>query len=282
MSRLDQQFTVFLNRFKENYVKILKKLKVPNKTTLKYVAIIGTIIIATLAFNAPPSDMHKAFIRYKLFPTIREIHMKDPKTKEWVGGGTGFVVRTAFGGNVILTNSHICGIDEIYTLSLVTGEELKQVALDVIDDLCAVYPVYGGLTKDSALVVANKPLEIGERLYVAGHPRLQPTTLTTGEAYLTLQELVPIGYKEATENRAHIKCETLSGDLLLELLSGIFCLVNRTSQRITAKIMPGSSGSPVVNSWGEVEGVVWGYATDEAMGLAVPLNRIRSFLGYED
>ncbi len=243
-----------------------------------YLVLTCLLVIAfTVALTGPPTKLQKAFIKYKVFPSVRMILVSNPQTGEVLGGGTGFVIHTSALGTVILTNSHICGINENYVnIDMESRTTLRQARIDVINDVCMLV---GKPYLAPALKLATQPAAPGDQVFVSGHPHLQETTLAVGEALITDSDLMPIGTKEILEPKFKITCEPVDGfAAFLGALSGMDCYVIRRSTRLTAHIFPGNSGSPVTNAWGEVIGIIWGYNPSEGTSLMVPLEAVKELL----
>jgi len=158
------------------------------------------------------------------------------------GGGTGFEVIAPSGKIYTLTNRHVC---EALANNAVVDHRL--VPLRIIDisnktDLCLLEP----LTGREALTVSQTPIMPHEDIFVWGYGHLQPLTRSLGEYVGPYSDTVL--YVEHPD----------------------YC---------TAHILPGNSGSPVLNSEGDVIGVVFASgAIIDNRALCVPLKDIQEFL----
>lgn len=215
------------------------------------------------------------------------------------GGGTGFAVKAPSGQSYILTNDHVCGVSSDGRTVLISGPEGSMrrniIAHDENSDLCLIE----GLPGVEGLTVAGSGPTIGDTLTVVGHPRLMPTHVSKGE--LTGKETISIplgpisvinpqnGKSEQVDPRQGgilpAQCtmnkhsqQDVDFNMIFFVVKVKFCVLTVQDAYVTSVIIhPGNSGSPVVNFWGNVEGVA--FATDETnWGRMVSLKDVKAFL----
>lgn len=162
------------------------------------------------------------------------------------GGGTGFVVAGISGKPYILTNRHMC--DDLAT-NIHTKHEplpLRVIQVSTTTDLCLL-EAPAGLTAHP-LHLARHKLRAREHATIVGYGMLMGETVSDG------QYVCPIGMS----------------------ILGV-----THPDYYTATILPGNSGSPVLNDSNEVVGVAFasgGMIANRA--LAVSLQDVKQFLSF--
>lgn len=198
---------------------------------------------------------------------------------EKTSGGTGFYVRTPSGKIVTMTNNHVCRLakDGI----ILSDDGLKATPSKVIatyenNDLCIVEaPEY--IT--SGLSVAGSVRE-GENIYVLGHPLLMPKSLVPGQISGGIEVEIVQGYNVPDcKGKTYREVKADPNDLLA-IIMGIKTICIRTTQGVvvTANILPGNSGSPVLDTFGHVVGVAFAGSPGTSRGIIVPLEDLKDFL----
>jgi S1-C subfamily serine protease len=163
-----------------------------------------------------------------------------------VGVGSGF----AMGRNVLVTNRHVLAGAESIEVSTWDGRTLPAVAaqVGVLGDLGVAY-VEGTLPQVGSYGSAPRP---GDEVTVVGYPGGEELTLSSG----TVVDLRPGGRYE------------IPGRIM----------------RLTARVIPGNSGGPVLDRRGKVAGVVYAYELTTGLALAIPVDTLRRLAekgGYE-
>ncbi len=193
------------------------------------------------------------------------------------GGGTGFTVVAPSGKIYTLTNKHIC-------MNATDGKLLAErngryMPLQIIEiyrghDLCLLTPLPG--ETDGLDVASGYGQENGDTHYIIGYPLLFDKTVSEGNVGSIMKIDIIMG-----EDKGGKYCEEYGlKKATIEVL--VFqvdvCLATYVSQSSSAQSYPGNSGSPVVNIWGNVEGVL--FAGDDEMhhSLIVPITFIKDFL----
>lgn len=224
------------------------------------------------------SQIHRNYIRNKVGQNVVKIVKLDDSGK-LLGGGTGFIVNTPHGKQVILTNAHVCEAFNGRTwlhIQLPDGKILPERILNISSttDLCAVEAPTGF----SGLNLASG-VDIGEEIYSVGFPKLQPLTVMAGEVVgnsIThmLSGIIGITIDESSCQKPKnniVPVKTIFGPLLL-------CVESIKSQITTVVILGGNSGSPAVNFYGNVVGVMFAAAEDSNWGDMVPIKDIKDFI----
>lgn len=249
-------------------------------------AMIGSL--GLLAANAP--TLHKAWLRSHVgSQVVKLVKLKDGRA---LGGGTGFAVVAPSGVSYLLTNAHVCEAFPEGTVNaqLADGRYMPRRILEISDrtDLCLVegIPGYDGIKLAGSV-------SIGETLALIGHPLLQPLTISIGDIVgKGLEEFpyAPIAPPEMSEKErakypglmSEAECkskpkfkvqmmETWFGDINVCMLSLVVYETNIVS-------FPGNSGSPVVDFWGHLSGVLYAGNGMTNWGLVITLDDIKAFL----
>lgn len=221
------------------------------------------ISLSAISLEAP--YYHQRFIRNIAEESVVQIYGQE-------GTGTGSHVKLPDGRIVILTNKHIC--DMTGPLMVKAEDEELPIARKVIEiskdhDLCAIE----ALPDHEAISIGSDPV-IGDELYTLGHPRGEALNVAKGEYFdnklAKMGELAPADgvCKEGTS----VQADGLFGPVF-------YCVISRNSIELSSPTFPGNSGSPVVNKYGHLVGVIFaGNRSVENMGLAVPLSYVKEFL----
>lgn len=217
---------------------------------------------AYLILNA--QQYHNNYLRSKVGSKVVMITNKEENS-----GGTGFFVKAPSGDTYILTNAHVCSLGRNNLFSHVNNG--RQVRLNVIEvssetDLC-ILSSFGNI---EGLNVASN-VAIGEELALAGHPKLMPLTVSNGQL---------IGYSTTVVLYDNAPCpETLEGPFQsVPTRFGEMCVgVIKEAGMTNILSLPGNSGSPIVNFFGNVVGVLFAGGSDN-WGIIVGINSIKHFL----
>lgn len=196
--------------------------------------------------------------------------------KDQTHGGTGIVFESRRSGTRILTNDHVCRA--IKDGGLVKTEtqtyQVESYLESDVSDLCMIY-VAANLHRNVDLSeITPKMFDEAE---VVGHPGLLPTVVTQG--HFSGREIISVivGFKECTEEDAQDPLKAL----LCAFLGGLPIQKSYESVLVTATIMPGSSGSGVYNSHGQLSGVVFAGQGDLGYAWIVPYEQVMKFVNVE-
>lgn len=250
---------------------MLKKAKKASVFSVKVLAMCFFLCVMFVYF----SDFHHNFIRYKVGSEV--VQIIDPE----VGGGTGFHVVASSGKVYILTNAHVCNLKDEDGFVKVKSEgsskliERKVIVISKEHDMCLVeaLPFHNGLK------LATKA-EVGESITLVGYPNLRPLILSQGEivsknAEVTIPKSIIFSEKDVKNCKARIiTINSIFGDLQL-------CAISEVAYQVSAISYPGNSGSPVVNKYGNVIGLL--FAGSSAIvndAYLIKLEDIREILAY--
>lgn len=225
-----------------------------------------TLLCALLVWSAPHlKDAHYRYI----------IGNQVVKIIGTTGTGSGFHVKAASGKTYILTNEHVCAVAD-KNQELLVQNSTKTVPRRIIavyknHDLCLVESLPG---EDNGLKMA-KSVSIGEDIVLIGHPSGRPLTLSKGE-FVHKKSIPMANFKIKTIE----ECDSINGSWLD---GGFFfpsvCIEKISAFGISSPSYPGNSGSPVVNKWGNVVGVLFAGNTRQLNdNYMVPFHELKNFL----
>jgi S1-C subfamily serine protease len=235
----------------------------------------GAIALTTLAVSVLATvkapELHKRYLRNKVGAATVTLFTEN-------SGGSGVHVQAESGKTYILTNKHVCGLavnGRINVRSNVTGVAIsrKVVSVSREHDLCLVQPLQGvdGLSLGGGL-------EKGDTLHVIGNPRLDPLSVATGEMIDRTQIEIVTGI-----NVDRSSCDGSLMEINDPMLNmfGIFsaCITKYDAIQANVIAYPGNSGSAVVDSFGNVEAILFAGSRDAVTNqFLVPLDFIKDFL----
>lgn len=193
------------------------------------------------------------------------------------GGGSGFSTIAASGRNVIVTNEHVCSLSKNGWVFIKSdrGFTSKKKILHVDDkhDVC----ILEGDFRLPALKIGSAP-EKGDFHYIVGHPGGRALTVSQGE-YIEDHKVPMIDHNIKKREDCKTKVQELHP--LEQFLYGIefVCLKEFLSYSSSAVAYGGNSGSPVVNAFGEVIGILFaGNREQEHNTFIVPVTDLKRVL----
>lgn len=236
---------------------------------------IGAVILLTLTvmycgFIQP--QLHNSYLRYEVGESTVKVMVSEQ------GGGSGFAVTAASGQEFIATNKHVCDAAEKGWVKIVSDSGLEAwkrvVYIDKKHDICLVE----GDKRLSPLELAYGDRSPGEIHYIVGHPGLRPLTIQAGEfvGFYTVQVL---DESPKTKDQCHGKVQVLSPMEQFMYGQEWVCVRSYRSYSSSAVAYGGNSGSPVVNKYGNVIGILFAGPRDqEHVSFIVPSYELRRVL----
>lgn len=190
------------------------------------------------------------------------------------GGGSGFHVEAKSGKTYILTNAHVCEANTDGKLLIEhNGEEMIRNVVKVYDqhDLCLIE----SMPEPEGVLEIAGGIEKGEDVVLIGHPGLRDLTLSHGE--FIGQDVI-----EMVNDKIQSK-EECSGKWITNPLLQMFgipglCVEKFVTSAVTTPAYGGNSGSPVVNKYGNVVGVLFAGSDQVNDSHMVPLNSVKDLL----
>lgn len=195
-------------------------------------------------------------------------------------GGTGVHVKLPSGKVAILTNAHVCEAknanNEVLVHSPQRPRPIPRKVLEQADftDLCLVEGIPG--VSGISLGSQTSP---GDIVAVIGHPHLMPITMSRGEVIGEAPALVLDHVMREDEDDS--QC-ALPKNKILTIDAFFFkikvCAVEIPAIYTTVVILPGNSGSAVINEFGNLVGLAFAGDNDSHWGLMVTLPDIKKFI----
>jgi S1-C subfamily serine protease len=241
---------------------------------LKYLKRLGfaavtIFMVGNISFNQ--GQIHNSYLRWEVGGST--VQVLSPSLR---GGGTGFAVKAASGKEFIMTNKHVCeaAIDGKVAIKQDGGKPVikKVIYKDDKHDLCLVE----GDKRFSPLDIGSAP-DKGDFHYVVGHPGLRQLSVQQGEFIgNAIVELI-----DEVEKRSDCRGTIYELNPLEQFLYGMefACFRSYQSYATTATTYPGNSGSPVVNKYGNIIGVLFaGSSKEEKDNYLVPVSEVKRVL----
>lgn len=219
------------------------------------------------------TNIHNVYLRTLSYWTVL-IHNSQGS------GATGFIVKGKSGKKYIMTNNHVCGLQENGKVFVYyKGDEYRLSVIKAYpkNDLCAIEaPTSAGLSVNIATNFRE-----GESAYAIGHPLLEPKSITLGELSGPVQIQVLVGKNMKPEECTGETYEFV--DLSTNEMAALFglenlCIRHLNAEAATMTILPGNSGSAVVNIYGSVIGVAFAANEYGTRSYIVPLSDLKEFL----
>ena len=248
--------------------KLKKLLKERAKNLTKISALLALMVVGSVI----GPDLHRKALRSHVSSAVVKLTNKSGNS-----GGTGFHVNLPSGQKAILTNMHVCKLQDksglIWVSQIKDGNERrtqrKVIEESNVHDLCIVEAIS---QREHAISVGSAS-DIGDYGYVLGHPRLRPKTLSFGE-YVG-EAGIQINYGQMPKE----KCIGTMTKISKVKLPGLYCVARLHASLYNLSIEPGNSGSPIVNMAGRLVGVAFaGNPSNTFESYMVPHRFIVQFL----
>lgn len=225
--------------------------KLFSKIPLLLAALMMTIAIKYMVNPHKPSKPLKREVNIAKFVAPHVVPYRDPKYN-YRRRATGFYIEY-FGKYYILTNKHVCEIDPIKKKAVFGNFVGNIIKISDRHDLCLVES-----DRNSGLKIAEEQGKPFEDIYLIGYPRGIGKVIRKGSLI-----------EKLTINAYWLKFNSLTNPY------GNYV----TAYFISTTTYGGNSGSPVVNRFGEVIGVLFaGSPSYPTEGLMIPLFDVKIFL----
>lgn len=195
------------------------------------------------------------------------------------GGATGFIIKAKSGRMVVMTNNHVCGIAENGAiLGDYRGDTyiLKVIKSYPMNDLCALEaPNTATSSLSTALYVKT-----GETVYMVGHPLLDPLSVRSGELSGLVKISIAVKVNPGPEECTGLTYRLIDTSQTIYAFFGVNSICIRELQADSGSIdsLPGNSGSPMLNIYGNVVGVLFAGHESGTRSYSVPLFDLKAFL----
>lgn len=220
--------------------------------------------VVHLTINAP--SYYETYVLETSGKKVFQLRLKDG------GGGTGFQFNWK-GRNFIISNAHICAHSQDgEMLANRDGQEspyiLTIIAQNKEKDLCLLTPV----PKVAGLTLEEK-VYLKESVMAVGHPRLGLLKVTRGKIVLEGNVTFPI---QVDSDEACLAEKGVVTEYKWIFGVARICLKTHKAFWTDVYIQPGSSGSPLLNKYGSVVGVMFGAGS--GVSYAIPGKILKEFL----
>jgi S1-C subfamily serine protease len=235
----------------------------------------NTIVLGAALFISLSADgLHTQYLESKVGDNT--VFIRSPEGAHLQGSGTAFEMKAPSGKVYTITNAHVCGLQKDGNVMLFEKHNSKRLVpkrvLEVYEenDLCIVEGLegYEGLSMGSETT-------IGQTVWSLGFPLGEALNISKGRVKsFGISEIADMDTKpeDCKGKRRHLE----SIDMFF--FTQLICVIDRDSVQTDMVIYPGNSGSPMVDYFGRVVGVVFASNTRTNWGSVVPLKDLQQLL----
>jgi S1-C subfamily serine protease len=253
------------------YLKNMSKAALNFLKTLFSVVLLMITIVFTMLFA---DRSHKEYLEHVIGEEIVLIRSTPESPRK--GSATGFHIKARSGNVVLVTNAHVCELADNNNIVLIedkkySGRLIPKRVLEIYkdNDLCVVEPLpgYKGLVRADGL-------SVGEPVWSIGYPLGESLNISSGR-------VKDFGLTSLVVNTPLDKCQGGSftkKEVMMFFFITTVCVATYESIQTDVTTYGGNSGSPLLNIWGNVVGVVFAANVRTAWGRAVPLNHLNKLL----
>jgi S1-C subfamily serine protease len=195
-------------------------------------------------------------------------------------GATGFIVHGKSGKTYVMTNNHVCSLEKLGTILGKYKDDTYILTVEKrypMNDLCVMA---APSTFGPGFKIA-KNYNLGQTVYAIGHPLLEPLSISIGE----LSDIIPVsvgveqnGKQEDCTGPTYEYITDKMPPMLQAMGLNSVCIRTVLANTSSLIILPGNSGSPVLDIWGQVVGVAFASNDTSTRSYIVPLSSLHDFL----
>jgi len=228
-------------------------------------AIISSLVLFTIILTVP--ELHEQYLySFKGQSVVKILGERS--------GGTGFAIKLN-NKPYILTNKHICNIQgRLYAHFNNKTVELFRIKKSKLYDLCLM----SGIEDIPTLSIASTIIP-RQKVWLIGYPALRPLTIESGRFVANMRINIWGTCNKKQLAYLYVKPTNILGRILKSIG---YCLKRYNESHINVISYGGNSGSPLLNSFGNVVGVLFaGSRQQVTSSFMVSLAHVKEFLNKE-